>query len=599
MCLMKPKKSVFAYFVNILFLVAVLYALICGVSDLGVGREYPYLIRGGFFILLLVCWGACNALAAFAARVEIEDLVRKHRRTFNVAEAVFVLVVLVAAAWLRIEALRSFPMQPASDFKTYYEIAELLKNGTIQKKGVGYCDYIAQFPHVYGYPRFLATLFRFFGTKVSVAQGANVALAVGTVFLVYRTGRLAGGRLAGLAALVISAFWPSQILYVTMVASEFLFSFLLMLGVYLFVLSIKVCTPKMRRPGLGVLLHVAIGLVLGACSTVRPMALIVLITIFLCIFPQKLFLNAEQSQNPSVSLMIISKGWTRCLIVLACYALFTTATNLTIEQTIDRKLAGGTTSFGYNLLVGLNTESEGGWNAEDANYLNDTYNRTGDAEQAHLACRDLAITRLKTNPEGLFNLFLRKYHILWANDDYGGTWNLTLLDEQGNLTSERETFLYSSRDWGNLYYLVCIALAGICGIFLWRKGNDIEYVFILIFVGTVGMHMFVEIQNRYHYHALFMFALLAGCTVQNIYRMNRAKVLKLREDREAVQELLRQKQERIEKMRRDEAELTRLRENAMKSKFDMKDALERNLIRVSVSEAFRETPAQEGSPDES
>lgn len=595
---MKPRKSAFGYFVNILFLVGVLYALVCGIGDLGTGQEYPYLVRGGFFALLLGAWVVINALAAVAARLEWEDLSRGKRTAVNAVEGIFALAVLIAAAWIRLKAIRELPMQPASDFKTYYEIAELLKKGTIQKDGAGYCDYIAQFPHVYGYPKFLATLFRYFGTKVSVAQYANVVLSVATVLLVYRTGRLAAGRLAGLTALVLAAFWPSQVLYVTMTASEFLFSFLLMLGVYLFVLSIRVCTAEMRHPGLGVLLHIAIGVVLGFCAAVRPMALIVVITIFLCIFPQKLFLSAEKQQQPSISLMILSRGWMRCLIVLVCYATITTATNMTIEQTIDRQVASGTTSFGYNLLVGLNTSSEGGWNAEDANYLTDAYERTGDAGQAHLECRDLAFQRLSGDFGSLFNLFLRKYHVLWGNDDYGGTWNILFLNEQGNLTPEREEFLYSSRQWGNLFYLVCVAFAGIAGIFLWRKGNDIEYIFVLIFVGTVGMHLFVESQNRYHYHALFMFALLAGCAVEGIYHLNRSKVLKLREEKEERQEQVRRRNERIEKLRQDEQELNQLRETAMQSKFDMKDALERNLIRVSVSQAYQQEQSDDEEKDE-
>lgn len=591
---MKPKKNVFGYFVNILFLLGVLYALVCGVGSLGEGREYPYLMCGAFFLLLLAAWGLLNGGLALAARLEWEDIAVTHRRVLNTVEAVFVLAVLGAAAWVRLKAISAFPMQPASDFKTYYEIADLLNKGTIQKDGAGYCDYIAMFPHVYGYPHFLSILFRLFGTGVSVGQYANVVLSVVTVLLVYRTGRLAGGRLAGLTALLLSAFWPSQVLYSTQLASEFLFSFLMMLGVYLFVLSLKVCSAQMAHPGFGVLLYIAIGVVLGFCATVRPMALIVVITTILCIFPQKLFLSAEKSQNPSISLMIISRGWMRCLVVLLCYVLITAGTNITIQQTVDRKLASGSTSFGYNLLVGLNTASEGGWNAEDANYLYDTYAATGDAGQAHLACRDLAVQRLKGGLDGMFNLFLRKYQVLWGNDDYGGTWNIVFLNEQGNLTPEREQFLYSSRDWGNLFYLLCFAFAGIGGIFLWRKGNDVEYVFILIFVGTVGMHLFVESQNRYHYHALFMLALLAGCAVHEIYRMNRAKVLKLREEREAKRAALREKQERVSKMQRDEEELTHLREEAMQSKFDMKDALERNLIRVSVTEAYR----QEDKDDE-
>lgn len=591
---MKPKKNVFGYFVHILFLVGILYALVCGIGDLGTGREYPYLLRGGFFLLLLLLWCLLNAMAAVAARFEWEDLSKTRKRVLDIMEGLFAAAVLAAAGWVRLEAIRNLPMQPASDYKTYFEIGDYLNRGTLTKAGTGYCDYIAMFPHVYGYPSFLAWLFRHFGTKVSVAQYANLVLSVATVFLTYRTGRLAAGRMAGLTALVLAAFWPSQVLYSTMVASEFLFSFLLMLGVYLFVLSMKVCTPQMRHPGLGVLLHIAIGVCLGFCAGVRPMALIAVITIVLCIFPQRLFLPAEKEEQPSISLMILSRGWMRCLIIILCYVLITTATNMTIERTVDRKLASGSTSFGYNLLVGLNAQSEGGWNQEDATYLYDAYDRTGDAGQAHLACRDLAIQRLTRDPESLFNLFLRKYHVLWGNDDYGGTWNLVFLDEQGNLTPERESFLYGSRDWGNLYYLLCLAFAGIAGIFLWKKGNDTEFVFVLIFVGTVGMHLFVESQNRYHYHALYMFALLAGCAVDGIYRMNRAKVLKLREEKEAARAKLREKQERIRKMHQDELELTQLREEAMQSKFDMKDALERNLVRVSVSQAYQ----QEDKKDE-
>jgi len=585
---MRPQKSAFSYFVIILFLIAVLFALVCGISDMGVAREYPYVIRGAFFVLLLLLWLLLNSAAAVAARLELEDHMRSGSLISKVTEIVLVAVTLALAGWVRYLVLVNIPMRPASDYKTYYEIAGMLKDGTLTKDGAGYCDYIAMFPHVYGYPRVLATLFRFFGTSVSVAQNFNLILAVATVYVTYLTGRLAGGRLAGITALLLSAFWPSQVLYITQFAGEFLFSFLLMLSLYLFVLSVKICTADMRHPMLGVLLYIALGVTLGFCATVRPMALIVVITVFLCIFSQNLFIPAEKAEHQSISLMILSRGWLRCLIVLICYCMITGSTNLSIEHTIDRPLASGSASFGYNLLVGLNTSSEGGWNAEDAALLYDEYARTGNANQAHLACRDLAVQRLTRDPSSIFNLFLRKYHILWGNDDYGGTWNIVFLNEQGNLTPARESFLYASRDVGNLFYLLCVAFSGIAGIFLWRKGNDVEYAFILIFVGTVGMHLFVESQNRYHYHALFMFALLAGCAVNGIYRMNRAKVLKLREEKEAVEAQNREKQARIQKMHEDEAQLTQLREAAMQSKFDMRDALEKNLIHVSVSQVYDE-----------
>lgn len=583
---MKPKKSVFGYFVNALFLVGVMYALVCGIGDLGTGQKYPYLMQGAFLLLLLGAWLLLNMVTAMAAKLEWEKLGKTKPRLVNVVEAIFAVAVLCGAAWVRLGVIRNFPMEPASDYKTFYEIAELLKKGTIQKDSAYYCDYIAMFPYVYGYSHFLSNLFRSFGTGVSVAQYANVALAVATVLLVYRTARLAGGRIAGLTALVLSAFWPSQVLYVTQLDSVFLFSFLMMLGVYLFVLSLKICNAEMKHPGFGVLLYIAIGIVLGFCAGVQPMTLLVVLAMILCIFCRKLRLSAEQTRNPSISLKLLSQGWMRCLLVVLCYVMIATSTNMTITQTVDRDLAPGSTAFGYHLLTGLNPTSEGGWNAEDTASLYDTYKRTGDAGQAQKACRDLAVQRLTGAPKETLNLFLRKYQLLWSSDAYGEAWNRTFLKEQGNLTPQREQFLDTFRDWGNLFYLVTLAFAGIAGIFLWRKGSDLEYVFILIFVGMAGMYLLLESQNRYHYPALFLLAMLSGCAVNEIYRMNRAKVLQRQEEKEAKQAAEREIQQRLEKMRQDEAELTQLREAAMQSKFDMKDALERKLIRVSVSEAY-------------
>lgn len=585
---MKPKKSVFGYFVNILFLLGILYALVCGVGSLGAGREYPYLMRGAFFLLLLAAWCLLNGGLALAARLEWEDAAEKHRRALNIAEAVFVLAALGAAVWVRLKAIAAFPMQPESDFKTYYEIADLLNKGTIQKNGAGYCAYLALFPHAYGYSQFLASLFRRFGTQVSVGQYGNLALSVATVFFVYRTGRLIGGRLAGLTALLLSAFWPSQVLYCNQLASEFLAAFLLTLGVYLFVLSLKVCTAKMKHPGIGVLLYIAIGVTLGFCGTVSNMTVLVIAAIFLCIFPRKLFLDARQSQNPSISMAILSRGWMRCLLVLLCYVLIVAGNNITVKQVIGRKPASDGASFGYQLLVGLNAGSEGGWNAEDSAYLYDTYDALGDANQAHLVCRDLAVNRLKSNPKAAANLMLKKLDRIWGNDGYGVAWNVDLLQQSGNLTQERNSALLRLSDMGNLFYLLTIAFAGIAGIFLWRKGSGLEYVPVLITVGFMGANVLMESQNRHHYHALFMLALLAGCAVHEIYQMNRAKVLKLRVEQEEKRASLQERQEQVNKMRRDEAELTHLREEAMQSKFDMKDALERNLIRVSVTEAYHQ-----------
>lgn len=523
---MKPKTSPFFYFVIALFFIAILYSLVCGVNDLGLNQPYPYFLPGIFLVLFLGTWLVVNSLSSISAQLRLEDRLNRYKTVTNAVEIGLVIVVLAAAAWVRIIVIQTIPMEPSSDFATYYDVADLLKQGTL-KDNAWYCDYIAIFPHVYGYPRILSVVFRLFGTSVAVAKYLNVVFSVATVFLVYLIGRLCGGRIAGCIAMLLSAFWPSQLIYITQVASEYPFSFLLMLCIYLFVLSLKICTADMKHPALGILLHIALGISLAVCASVRPMALIAVITIFLCIFFQKIPILSSKDERKSISLMLLSKGWIRCTIVLVCYLLISNLNTTVIEHTIDRTLASGSTSFGYNLLVGMNTVSNGSWNAEDFQYLFDRYQETGDASEAHSACLDLTIERLKQeSPRSIFNLIMKKYHNLWGNDNFGVYWNLNFLYEQGNLTPELEQKLYSFYAVGDLFYLLCVAFSGITGIFLWFKGNDYAYIFILVYIGTAGMHLFVESQNRYHYHALLMLALLAGISISEIHQMNRAKVLK-------------------------------------------------------------------------
>lgn len=588
---MEPRKNLFSYFVISLYLIAVLYTLVSGVAALGSGQEYPYLLQGAFLVILLFVWLALNGITGIFARLDIRNRLKDKEKILKYVEAAVVIIVLAAGTFIRMRYLQLMPMEPESDYKTYYEVADLLNRGTLLKDGPGYCDYIAMFPHVFGYPYVLSILFGIFGTSVQTAQYFNVVLAMGTVYLAYRTGKTAGGRICAFAALFLTAFWPSQILYINMVASEYLFSFMLMLCLYLFIKTLKEYPADTNKPVRGVLLHFAIGLLLAITAAVRPMALILLITIVICILPQKMRLPVKLPIDQPLSLHILGKGWMRCLIIVITYFCISKFISVGISYTIDQEIASGTSSFGYNLLVGLNEQSDGGWNQEDADYLYDAMELTGSATQAHTACRDLALQRLK-NPKGIFNLFVHKFQVLWANDDYGSTWNILFMDQQGTLTGSREDFFYGIRDISNLFYLTLAALAGIGGFFLWKRGSGVTFPFILIFVGTAGMHLFVENQNRYHYHVLFMFALLAGYTIKEIYEMNYCKVLAGQVEKERRSREKEEDEKKMEFLLKEEEELKKRREEAMGCRFDMMDALKKGYVTVSVSEAY------EGEEDE-
>ena len=587
------RKNAFQYFAVSVWIISLLYALAAGIVSLGEGQEYPYLQGGALLMLLLGGWLLLSGGAGLVARLDPKRSLRE-AAWLNYAETAIAALALAFAAMLRLWVVRSLPMQVESDYKTYYEIAELITKGTLRTDGSGYCDYIALFPHVYGYSYALSWVFRLFGVSVAAAQRFNVVLSVLTVFLAYRTARLAGGRLCGMVALLLTAFWPSQIVYVNMVASEYLFSFMLMLGLYVFVRTLGDFSGDDAHPALGALLHVFLGAWLALTAAVRPMALLLLITIVICVGFERLRLPVRSTADQPVSLIFLSKGWMRCFAVVAVYMATSGLIAIGVTNAVDRDLASGTTSFGYNLLVGLNVEAEGGWNQEDSDYLYAALERTGDASQAHLACRDLALQRLG-DVKGVMNLFLHKFQVLWMNDDYGATWNLLFMEQQGTLTSERASFLYAVRSWGTTFYLLVLALSLVGAVGFWQKGAGLAYPFLLMVLGTVAMHLLVENQNRYHFHALYMLAILAAFGVKSACEASRLRVQRKQEERRRVAEGEREDAEKREALRREEEHLTALRREAMQSRFDMKEAIQKGYVTVRVTKACQDACEAEGA----
>ena len=581
---MLSRKNLFQYFAISVYVLSLIYILAGGILSLGEGREYPYLRGGVLLALMLLVWLTLNGGAGLIARLDPERRMREIAGTRG-AEIAFALLALSVAALLRIRMVQAMPMRPESDYETYYEVAGLLARGTLRTDGPGYCDYIALFPHVYGYPFALSLVFRIFGTSVEAALYFNVALSVLTAFLVWRTARLAGGRLCGAAALLLAALWPSQILYVNMAASEHLFTCMLMFAMYLFVKSVREYGGDAKHPAAGVLLHALLGGWLALTAAVRPMALLLLIAMVICLGFERLRLPPQRAQEQPVSRVFLSRGWMRCLLVAAAYLGVSALISMGIANAIDRDPASGATSFGYNLLTGLNVESEGGWNQEDADYLYAALDATGSASGAQLACRDLAMQRLR-DVRGILNLFLRKFQTMWMNDDYGSTWNLLFMRQQGTLTASRESFLYAARNFGNIFYLLAVALAAIEGIFLWRRGCGLAYPFLLMYLGTAAMHLLVESQNRYHFHALCMLAILASFGIRDICDASRSRVQRRLEERREIERRDREDEITKQALLREEEHLTELRRQAMQSQFDLRDALEKGYVTVRVSEAY-------------
>lgn len=594
---MQIQKNWFNNLAVLLFLFAVFYILACILSQAGSGQEYPYYVQGLLLMVLLLSLAMVMAVSILAARWKIPSRLQQCPRVSLYAECAAVIMILSLAAAVRLAAIGYFPMEPQSDYKTFYEVADLLKRGTLVEEGPGYCEYIAMFPHVFGFSYALSLVFGLFGTSVLSAQYFGLLLSLGSVFFTYRIARKLGGKAAGLIALFVSAFWPSQILYTVFISSEQLFTFMMLGCIWLFIDLVQNCRQGMRRAGGAVALHIVLGVLLALTSAVRPMGLILLVAFLICLIPNKFALKVRLRNETKLSERFLSKGWLRGVLIVAAYFLMSAILSKGISYTIEQEIPGTAASFGYNLLTGLNQQSEGGWNEDDSEYLYASMEATGSAAGAQSACRDLAFARLNTDPRALLNLFVHKFQILWANDDYGSTWNILFADEE-TMTKEKENLLFELMDFNNGYYLIVLFFAALGGLYMWRKRFDWSMPLILMFLGTAALHLLVENQNRYHYHILPVFAILAALAAVALYRDMAERLWHRQQVRQLQKDLRRQELELKGRMEEAEAYLMQKQKDSMQSQFDMVTALKEGHVQMSVSQACQTPIQQQKDPED-
>ena len=172
-------------------------------------------------------------------------------------------IVLVGLA-IRLGVALLFAPPLFSDDIDYVAIGKLLA------RGGGYL--LDGSPTAYrppGYPYFLSLFFRLFGDSLTPVRLAQAAFDMVSCLLVFSIGRKLFDDRVGLIAAGIFAFFPMQILYVSIMMTETLFT-VTFLGVVRICMESRITT---RRALLG-------GLVLGVGTLIRPTLLLLPCALF-------------------------------------------------------------------------------------------------------------------------------------------------------------------------------------------------------------------------------------------------------------------------------------------------------------------------------
>ena len=169
--------------------------------------------------------------------------------------------IVLVALLLRVGWVFMVPVEPVSDSVAYDTFAR-----TIVDHGV--YGFNAETPGAYwpvGTSAILAALYALFGPGFTAVVVFNIAISLGVILQTFWLARHYFDLRTGLMVAALLAGWPSLIMYVTILASEVIFIFLLLGGLIAF-------EARWRSVWVGAL---AAGLIWVAAAYVRPLALLV------------------------------------------------------------------------------------------------------------------------------------------------------------------------------------------------------------------------------------------------------------------------------------------------------------------------------------
>lgn len=508
---MTRRKTLFEYVFMALMIMCLGLALSASLEYVTRATEREFLNQGRWVLsmagLTLLCFFGVRLWHRLGRK-----LPERARLLFSVEIcAVFVWIGLLLRLWV----IHNIPVDPESDFETYYRIANHLLNDTLlTPEGAADRRYIALYPHTIGYPMLvLLPVFRLFGATVNNALYANLACSMLAVVLAGHIGYRLKGNMGMVIVTALMSLWPSHIFYSNMVATEPAFTLLLLAAAELMisVLDRRKDSLYVRAPGRLLALLCLMGVVLALAGAIRPMALILLAAY--AAVQLGMGKEGRQYTNGIGMQNAVSRSVLCLVLVLIFYFGTGMIINQTIKDTILEKPVGGLSASGYNLMVGVNSQSMGLWNQEDADYFTAAYEATGSADEAHKACMGRALERIAAEPENTLNLLIYKFRDLWQTDDFGIDWNLLWTGQQGTLTPELSTLLEGWRPVGRTAYMMLLLLSLLAVVDAWRRSRapqPMMMVCLLFFLGTALAHMLLETQVRYHYNMIPFLILLSS-----------------------------------------------------------------------------------------
>ncbi|MBA4141424.1 MAG: glycosyltransferase family 39 protein [Nitrosospira sp.] len=394
---------------------------------------------------------------------------------------------------LRAALIFFVPVEMSSDGSWYVDRALGIASGEGYSEG-GY-------PTAYwpvGYPGFLGVIFYLFGAEQFVGQIANLLMAGASFFLQLElTRRIFRSEAAARFGVLLLTIYPNHIGYIPFTLTEIYFTFLLLLGTYIYIA---------RQGWVWVLVA---GLVFGLAALTKPQ--VVFLPSFLVLFQMASHREKAKLRECFIKAVVI---YLMMAAVLVPWALRNTQ--------VFGEVVLISTNGGATLLTGNNPSADGGYGENDPLIAQREFTVEDQVESDRRA-RKLAVTWIKENPGRFIELIPLKIWHLWARDGEA-EWGY----QAGYERYQQYWYIFRSVRWVNqIFYGLLLAGSLVAIGLLVKNSREVTWPWVLIGYCLMIYLTMISIvfsgQARFHFPAMpwiIMYAAWAAVMLLRKYLPN-------------------------------------------------------------------------------
>lgn len=435
--------------------------------------------------ICLISLGAIGLCLLFSKQIH-KFTVRINRFIMRFSISDFIKWILITALVLRMAVFLFMPFRLWIDYQEYDQLAM-----TWAEKG-GY--YSGEYKTAYqppGYPFFLSRIYWILGYQPRLGALFQVFLSIGIVLLSYLiTKKIWDEKVARWCALIMALF-PSQVLFVNLLASETLFAVLFLLSVLFFI-------DATRRQRHAIYYLLAGGLFLGLATLTRALTLT-----FLIIPAVYWYLKSKDIKKTTVNLLIAAAAF---LLVITPW--------MYRNHRADKGFVISTNA-GINLLIGNQPGSGMGWNQP----VTEEYDVGDPLKERYVdsLTRARAWEYIKGNPTGFIKRGILKMIYFYGVDMEGVGHQLVEAADSGR----HDIFVVMGILVESYYLIVLFAgFLGLVAVYVYKKiGRSPEgFLFWSTILYWSAIHFVFFADGRFHFPLIPIISAFAALYISSGFK---------------------------------------------------------------------------------